>query len=581
MFFAAERLEARRLLAAGDLDVRFGAGGVLDIDLTRPLLGVQRVVPIHDATGNVLVIGQEIRRFKPNGDLDVTFGGGDGVIDLPLSLIAANSYLENAHVLPDGKVIAVARTDVANSTPLRQLMVFNADGSVLNATLAAAESAINEFVVQNDGKLLALADTRVIRFDTAYQPDASFGQVTGVRSGAIDRAADGSFFAVGLNQQVPPKQVIVKFTPEGTMDPTFGSSGEVIINGGTELPVTDLEVDADRTLLAVIGGKIRRLKTDGEFVSTFGQGGVADPTFGDIAPVSPEISLAPGGKIVAIEGTGVTRFTSDGQIDPAFGRIVANMSGVGVLGVNEWGEIYFTAAGTTRTLALHRVAADSAAPSPIHLDENGQLFCVGTDFSDEMRASNQQGDLVIMRNRFDVSRVFNPADVTLLNFAGLNGNDLITLASAGNIRSTVSGGDGNDKILGGSGADSIGGNAGKDFIAGGSGADRLAGHGGRDKLIGEGGADRCYGGPSGDWLFGNGGNDQLFGDGGNDQVYGGSGNDTLDGAKGADFMVSNDAAIEPPGWVDYIWGDGDWDTAIADDIDVLTSIETRLDALPV
>jgi Ca2+-binding RTX toxin-like protein len=271
----------------------------------------------------------------------------------------------------------------------------------------------------------------------------------------------------------------------------------------------------------------------------------------------------------------------DGTIDPAYGRVVVSQSGAGVPAANEWGEVQFTAAGMTRTLALHRLAGDTATPGPIHLDEAGQVIVVGTDFADEMRAANQNGDLVIMRNRFDVSRVFNPADVVLLNFAALGGNDFVTLASAGSIRSTVSGGDGNDKILGGVGADSLSGNAGKDFLAGGSGSDRLSGHGGRDKLIGEGGADRCYGGPSGDWLFGNGGNDQLYGDGGNDQIYGGSGEDTLDGAKGNDFMVSNDTAIEPPGWVDHIWGDGDWDTSVADPDDVLVSIETQLDALPV
>ena len=137
MSFAAERLEARRLMAAGDLDPGLGGVGVLDIDLINPLLGVQRVVPVPG--GDVLVIGQEIRRFKPNGRLDATFGGGDGVIALPQSLIASNSYLENAAVLPDGRVIAVARTDVAASTPVRQLMIFNADGSVLNASASAAD----------------------------------------------------------------------------------------------------------------------------------------------------------------------------------------------------------------------------------------------------------------------------------------------------------------------------------------------------------------------------------------------------------------------------------------------------------
>lgn len=581
MPIAAERLEPRRLLAAGDLDPAFGAGGALDIDLTNPLFGVQRVVPV--AGGDVLVIGHEIRRFRPDGTLDVAFGGGDGVMPLPEPMIAANTYLENAAMLPDGKVIAVWRADVTSEATVRHLIVFNADGSVLNDALAAADSAIDEFVVQGDGKVLALSDTRVMRFDIAYQLDSTFGLGGGLplRSGAVNRAGDGSFFAVGTNQQTPPRQVIAKFTAEGAIDPSFGSNGEVVISEGTDAPVTDVEVDSDGTLLAVIDGKIRRLKTDGTFDASFGVGGVADPTFGEIAPLPPELTLVPGGKILVIEGPGVTRLNADGTTDPAYGRVVTNLAGQGVLGTNEWGEVYFTAAGATRTLALHRLAADSAAVAPIHLDENGQLFCIGTENADEMRASKQNGDLVVMRNRFDVSRVFDPADVAMLNFQGLGGNDFITLASAGWFRTTVSGGDGNDKILGCDGPDSIGGNAGKDFIAGGSGADRLAGHGGRDKLIGEGGADRCYGGPSGDWLIGGGGNDQLFGEGGNDYIDGGSGSDTLDGAMGADLLISNDAALGNTGYIDYLWGDGGQDRSIADPTDILSSIELKLDPMPV
>jgi uncharacterized delta-60 repeat protein len=579
--FAAEHLEPRRLMAAGDLDPSFGGVGAMDVDLFHPLFGVQRVVPIPG--GDFLVIGQEIRRYKPNGTLDPSFGGGDGIMTLPDARVAANEYLENAAVLPDGKVIAVIRR-VDGATTLHSILGFNADGSPSDKQLPVGGlGEIDQFVVQADGKVLAVGASQVMRFMPDFEPDLTFG-LNGVTrpllsSSAMDVASDGSIFDVGLNQDTPPKKVIVKFTAEGVPDTSFGSNGQVVTADQTSTPITELEAEAGGTLLVVDdNGNIRRLKPDGAYDSSFGDNGIANPTFGDIAPATPELTLVQGGKILVVKGTGITRLNSDGSIDPAYGRVVADLSGIGIPAANQWGEVYFTSAGITRTLALHRLAADSALPAPIRL-ESGQLFCIGTDNADEMHASDQNGDLVIMRNRFDVSRVFEPADVTLLNFQGLGGNDFITLASAGSIRSTVSGGDGNDKILGGPGADSIGGNAGKDFIAGGSGADRLAGHGGRDKLLGEGGADRCYGGPSGDWLLGAGGNDQLFGDGGNDQLFGGSGNDSLDAGQGDDLLISNDAAIEPPGWVDSLWGDGGKDRSIADPIDILSSIETKLDAL--
>ena len=578
----AERLEPRRLLAAGDLDLAFGAGGALDIDLTHPLFGAQRVVPI--AGGDVLVVGQEIRRFTSNGTLDLTFGGGDGVIPLPDDMVAANDYIENAAVLPNGNVIALVRIPAVTGDPYRQIIAFDANGAPLAppGALLAQLTDIDDFVVQPDGNVLALGALRTVRFtadlalDTSFAPD---GDPPGLQeTWAIDVAPDGSVFASGLNNQTPPKHVIVKVTPTGALDAGFGNNGEVVITNPAEMAVFGLEAEAGGSVLTVASGKIRRLKADGQFDSSFGVGGVADPTFGDIGPWTTELRVVPGGKILVTEGKGVTRLNPDGSIDSAYGRVVISQPGAGLPTANEWGEVYFTAAGATRTLALHRLAADNPTPGPIHLDAAGQLVCIGTDNADEMRAANQNGDLVVSRNRADVARVFNPADVTMLNFQGLGGNDFITLASAGWFRTTVSGGDGNDKILGCDGPDSIGGNAGKDFISGGSGADRLAGHGGRDKLIGEGGADRCYGGSSGDWLIGGGGNDQLFGDGGNDYISGGSGTDSLDGAMGDDLLISNDAAIAGgDGYVDYLWGDGGQDRSIADPNDVLSSIEFKLD----
>jgi uncharacterized delta-60 repeat protein len=463
-------------------------------------------------------------------------------------------------------------------------LLFNADGSV-NPAPPAIAGPVDQFIVGDDGKVIVVGQTRVQRLNADLTPDASFGSGGGataniIQGSAMDVAPDGSVFGVGLTLEDPPQRVIAKFKSDGRLDSSFGENGQLVItDAAINLPpVDDLQVQADGKLLAVINSKIQRYQPDGDLDHSFGNDGVVDVTFGEIAPASPVLTLVPANKLLVVKGSGVTRLNSDGKIDPAYGRVVLNLSGVGVAAANQWGEVYFTSAGITRTLALHRLAADSAVPGPISLDSTGQLVCIGTDNADEMRASNQNGDLVIMRNRFDVSRVFNPADVTLLNFQGLGGNDFITLASAGYFHTTVSGGDGNDKILGCDGPDSIGGNAGKDFIAGGSGADRLAGHGGRDKLLGEGGADRCYGGPSGDWLLGAGGNDQLYGDGGNDQIYGGSGTDVLDAGQGDDLLISNDSAISSPGYIDSLFGDGGKDRSIADPIDVLSSIEIKLDA---
>ncbi|MEA2734947.1 MAG: hypothetical protein QOE14_1398 [Humisphaera sp.] len=579
-----ERLERRRLFAAGDLDLGFGSGGHIDIDLTSPLFGVQRVIPVTG--GDMLVIGQEIRRFHANGSPDLTFGGGDGVMPLPQAMINANNYLENAALLPDGRVVAVVRNEIGTQT-IHQIVLFNADGSPADMTLPVGLGEIDQFVVQPDGKVIVIGAHQAIRFNSDFQPDPTFG-LNGVLSthlsnASIDPASDGTFFAVGTTQTTPPLRAIVKFTAAGNVDNSFGNDGQVIVHSDVPatVPVDDVEVDpTNNTLLTALSGKIGRLALNGEFESSFGSGGFTRPTFGDIAPAIPRLTRLPSGKILIVKGAGVTRLNADGTIDPDYGRVVANFPGQGILSANDAGEVLFTADGVTRTLALHRLTATSVGPGPIRLEPDGTLFCFGSESYDDMRASRQSGDLVIFRRRDDIGRVFDPADVTLLHFEGLGDNDFISLASAGAIRSTVSGGDGNDKILGGDGADSLSGNAGRDTLFGGNGADRLGGNGGRDKLLGEGGADRCYGGTSGDWLLGAGGNDQLFGEGGNDHIQGGSGTDTLDGSAGDDLLISNDSAIDNGGWVDHLWGDRGQDRSVADPNDILSSIEFKLDAMP-
>src|SRR5687767_6867254 len=102
-----ERLEPRRLLAAGDLDVTFGVGGAVDLALTSPLFNVTRVVPTTN--GDVLVLGAEIQRLHADGTPDWPFGGGDAAMHLPQSMVAAGDHVQNAVVLPDGKVFAVVQ----------------------------------------------------------------------------------------------------------------------------------------------------------------------------------------------------------------------------------------------------------------------------------------------------------------------------------------------------------------------------------------------------------------------------------------------------------------------------------------
>jgi uncharacterized delta-60 repeat protein len=570
-------------LAAGDLDATFGTGGRRDIELTHPLFGAQRVIPLP-GTSDMLVVGQEIRRFHADGSLDTAFGGGDGVIPLPDEL--AGSIIVDAAVLPNGKVVAA--TSLA-STESHELRLFNADGSTAASRLIG-DWLIKDIVAQPDGKILVLRNQDVMRFTGALEPDASFGTngetIPKLQDSGFARASDGSFYGVGqmIGQSQDP--FILKFNASGQPDTSFDGDGKRAITANFGIiganALRDLAVDGS-SLLTSIEGKIGRLKLDGTLDSNFGDGGTKFISYGDAfaSAADPKITLLSDGKMLVVQDAGVTRLTAGGDIDPTYGRVLADLSGRGVLTADgETGQVLFTANGVATTLALHKLAAGGSSLSPIRL-EGGAVIVSGTDGVDQMgatRGTELTNDLTVFRRRDDVARVYDAGDVTLMSFDAMAGNDVITTASAGSIPATVSGGDGDDKILGGDGGDSLSGNAGRDTIYGGNGADRLAGNGARDKLIGEGGADRLYGGPSGDWLLGAGGNDLLMGEGGNDQLQGGSGNDSLHGNAGDDTLISNDSAIDTGGWVDELFGDGGRDSSIADPNDVLSSIEVRLPA---
>lgn len=193
-------------------------------------------------------------------------------------------------------------------------------------------------------------------------------------------------------------------------------------------------------------------------------------------------------------------------------------------------------------------------------------------------------------NTLDFSRINDPLNITLdglVNdtspFGTFNvrptfarvytgaGSDTLTGTAAGE---TLDGGGGNDSITGGGGNDYLVGNFGDDTLLGGNGDDTLEGSAGRDRLEGQGGADLLIGGANPDRLFGGSGPDTLSGGGGNDLLFGNTGADLLFGNAGDDRLFDNGDFV--PGIIDTLDGSRGFDSAQADDEDVLVSIETRL-----
>jgi hypothetical protein len=270
----------------------------------------------------------------------------------------------------------------------------------------------------------------------------------------------------------------------------------------------------------------------------------------------------------------------------------------------------------TATFASPKIAADAAGravvayteraidasnpnafpdPGPVHIRmlandfaeiRDGNLHLLGSDAHEAINIRQEASSIVVDLNA--TTRTFDADEVSGIIVNGFGGDDTIIndtplpstlLGGAGDDKllsgdgaDSLSGGDGKDKLLGRGGRDSLSGNAGNDTLEGGPQPDRVAGNGGRDRLYGGASNDRLYGGANGDWLYGQGGNDQLFGGGGNDRLYGDdAGSDSLHGGAGNDMFFSRgDSAM------DDLFGNGGDDTAMADEDDVLTGIESAV-----
>jgi uncharacterized delta-60 repeat protein len=186
-----ESLEARKLLAAGDLDPTFGSRGVIPLDL--PAAAQPRDLD-HDSGGKfLLTAGHAIRRFNPDGSLDISFAD-NGVLDpvfIPPTSVA---------VQPDGKILVTGPLDIQWAVAR-----YNPDGSPDNS-------------FGNNG--LATAQIGGTGWESAS---------------LVARAPDGKILLAGLAERgdhdpaiLVEHAAIARFNANGTVDTSFDGDGEWI-----------------------------------------------------------------------------------------------------------------------------------------------------------------------------------------------------------------------------------------------------------------------------------------------------------------------------------------------------------------
>jgi uncharacterized delta-60 repeat protein len=367
--------------APGALDVSFGTGGVRSTDFGGTYDWAYAVAVQPD--GMIVSAGVSngaathdfaLTRHRPDGSIDSSFGdAGKVTTDFNTSFDWAYAIV----LQPDGKIVVGGVTDAGGSRDLA-LARYNPDGSldpdfgddglVTAGLRPLSADTIHGLALQPDGMILAAgttfpdtlvlrpnADFIVARFRPDGATDISFGvggemttdfhQESWDDARALALQPDGSIVLGGSTNSGNRPGVLfgadqlslARYTPEGTLDRTFGDGGTVVIDGGSMVEaIRALALRPDGKIVAggYVDGEHRgnllvaRFDRHGGLDPGFGHKGMTVTNFGSRSERLEGIALQPDGWIVAAGqvATGndanlaAVRYDPQGHLDPGFGK---------------------------------------------------------------------------------------------------------------------------------------------------------------------------------------------------------------------------------------------------------------------
>jgi uncharacterized delta-60 repeat protein len=392
--------------ADGTLDTSFGSGGLATVGFKHGG-GVAHAAAVQPGSGGKILlagsafgghIGQfGVVRLNPNGTLDTTFGGktGGGAVTASPSTSYNNAAYSMA-MLPDGSgkfVLAGLTIQVNNDIGPISLARFNADGT-LDTTFG------------NNGTVLSTVSGLAVA-GSPYRHSINVAVDTGGRIIVAGNSPNAHHF------------LVARFTPNGSLDTTFGAAGTGVVvttdisGSGSVDYAFSLALEGDGKILvggfsepssnSGVAAALVRYTPDGRLDTTFNGNGIVTaysttssaPGFFSSAEADGLV-IQPDGRIVTAGEGGYTtdrnsnnffylvvemRFNPDGSRDTSYGP-----SGTGVvmtsLGYNAEvsamalqpdgrtvvaGEMNTSGPTYLSYFALTRFTASSAAPSPVQV----------------------------------------------------------------------------------------------------------------------------------------------------------------------------------------------------------------------
>jgi uncharacterized delta-60 repeat protein len=364
-------------IVSGSLDTCFGGTGIVASSISPPNWAVEvqmqadgkSVVALHGANPSGSGSDFYAVRYDSDGNLDTTFGTG-GLVRIQFTSCADAEHIAAVALQSDGKILLAGSAYIKSNTYGFAVARLNPDGS-LDSSFGnggrvffgfSSSAVLRAMVLQPDSRIVLVgsqsSDFAVARINANGTLDNTFGTGGKVVVQTVKSNTDGvgGANAVTLQSINNEERIVVgggrpstsrlsrdfaimRFTPSGALDTSFGSGGQVFTDFYGYMDRVDELVIVGNSIVA--GGMARRstategadfglvkYRVDGQLDSTFGIGGKVVTDILGTQNYIEGMAIQPDGKIVAAGAaspdifTGdfaLVRYNPDGSLDTSFG----------------------------------------------------------------------------------------------------------------------------------------------------------------------------------------------------------------------------------------------------------------------
>lgn len=326
----------------GSLDTNFNGSGTVTTPFGSEFDSADAVVLQTD--GKILVAGRvgispsrfAVLRYNSDGTLDTTFDT-DGIVT---TTILQNANARAIAVQSDGKIIVAGNARNNSNQDFFTVVRYNSDGSIDSSfgnsgmifTSFGLIDFLNDLIIQNDGKILAVGNGDVssrlpLLAMMRLNPNGSFdtgfngtGQVAAQiplfeEANSVDLQNDGKIIISGrLNGSFS----VFRYNPNGTLDATFDGDGIAIADFNNFSTSFDIKIQSDSKIIGVgetfgqaTDFAVARFNENGTLDNAFGVGGKVVSTISSDDDKLNRLAIQADGKIV---GAGVSGLVGNKKI---------------------------------------------------------------------------------------------------------------------------------------------------------------------------------------------------------------------------------------------------------------------------